>query len=134
MQDDMLSERIGKEIRGKISDKHTANISWYNPKGLESLETPGTSHVVTADASGLAISLTTTINLFFGSQLMVPDTGVIMNNEMYVDSTFTNDTSNHIHVGTTFQSPTLQTHLVTDQAPRISSAPENGPSRRFRRP
>lgn len=43
---------------------------------------PGTSHVVTADATGMAISLTTTINLLFGSTLMVPETGVIMNNEM----------------------------------------------------
>jgi gamma-glutamyltranspeptidase/glutathione hydrolase len=91
MQGDMLSEETGKTIRGKISDKHTANISWYNPKGLESLETPGTSHVVTADASGLAITLTTTINLIFGSQLMIPDTGVIMNNEMYVVPTHIND-------------------------------------------
>lgn len=30
----------------------------------------------------MAISLTTTINLLFGSQLMVESTGVIMNNEM----------------------------------------------------
>ena len=43
---------------------------------------PGTSHVVTADASGMAISLTSTVNLLFGSQLLVPETGLIMNNEM----------------------------------------------------
>ena len=30
----------------------------------------------------MAITLTTTVNTFFGSQLMVPETGVIMNNEM----------------------------------------------------
>ena len=42
----------------------------------------GTSHLVTADSSGMATSLTTTINLFFGSGIMVPETGVIMNNEM----------------------------------------------------
>ena len=30
----------------------------------------------------MAISLTTTVNLLFGSQLVVPETGVIMNNEM----------------------------------------------------
>lgn len=48
----------------------------------DSISRPGTSHVVTADASGMAISLTTTINLLFGSQLMIPETGVIMNNEM----------------------------------------------------
>lgn len=38
--------------------------------------------MVAADASGMAISLTTTINTMFGSQLMVPETGIIMNNLM----------------------------------------------------
>jgi gamma-glutamyltranspeptidase / glutathione hydrolase len=78
----MLSDQVAAEVRSKISLAATHNVSWYNPEGLESLDTPGTSHVVTADATGLAISLTTTINLLFGSQLMVPETGVIMNNEM----------------------------------------------------
>ncbi|KAJ9640240.1 hypothetical protein H2204_003465 [Knufia peltigerae] len=81
-QSEMLNARTAAEIRSKISDSHTLNISAYDPSGIESLETPGTSHVVTADASGLAISLTTTVNLLFGSNLMVPETGVIMNNEM----------------------------------------------------
>lgn len=35
-----------------------------------------------ADASGLAVSLTTTINLNWGSRVMVPETGIILNNEM----------------------------------------------------
>ncbi|KAJ9161053.1 Gamma-glutamyltransferase 1 [Coniochaeta hoffmannii] len=78
----ILSEQSAAEIRSKISDFTTQNVSWYDPGGIESLETPGTSHVVTADASGMAASLTTTVNLLFGSQLMVPETGVIMNNEM----------------------------------------------------
>ncbi|EKG14697.1 Gamma-glutamyltranspeptidase [Macrophomina phaseolina MS6] len=81
-QKQMLSANTTSLIRSKISDFHTQNVSAYNPDGIESLETPGTSHVVTADKSGMAISLTTTINLLFGSQLMVPETGVIMNDEM----------------------------------------------------
>lgn len=43
---------------------------------------PGTSHIATIDHSGLAISAITTVNLLFGSKLVVPETGVIMNNEM----------------------------------------------------
>lgn len=78
----MISADTGAETRSKISDFRTLNVSSYNPMGLESLPTPGTSHIVAADASGLAISVTTTINLLFGSQLMVPETGVIMNDEM----------------------------------------------------
>lgn len=72
-QAEMLNASTAAEIRGKISDQHTLNVSAYDPSGLESLETPGTSHIVTADASGMAISLTTTVNLLFGSQLMVPE-------------------------------------------------------------
>ncbi|KAK4978418.1 hypothetical protein LTR66_010599, partial [Elasticomyces elasticus] len=81
-ENEMLSEKTAGEIRAKISDSHTLNVSAYDPSGLESLDTPGTSHVVTADASGMAITLTTTVNLLFGSHLMVPETGIILNNEM----------------------------------------------------
>jgi gamma-glutamyltranspeptidase/glutathione hydrolase len=80
-ENDMLSPTTGADIRAKIGD-YSHNVSYYDPSGIESLETPGTSHVVVADNSGMAISLTTTVNLLFGSHLMVPETGVIMNNEM----------------------------------------------------
>ena len=79
--DDMLSAETGNDIRSKIGD-YSHNVSYYDPSGIESLETPGTSHVVVADKDGMAISLTTTVNLLFGSHLLVPETGVIMNNEM----------------------------------------------------
>ncbi|KAI1105725.1 gamma-glutamyltranspeptidase [Jackrogersella minutella] len=82
-QDAMLSDATAAEVRSKISDfKTQSNVSYYDPAGLESLETPGTSHIVTADHTGLAVSLTTTVNLLFGSQVIVPETGVIMNDEM----------------------------------------------------
>ncbi|KAJ4156431.1 hypothetical protein NW754_008060 [Fusarium falciforme] len=72
-QAEMLSNATAEEVRSKITGK---------PLGLESLDTPGTSHLVAMDKSGLAISLTTTVNLIFGSQVMVPETGMVMNNEM----------------------------------------------------
>ncbi|KAH6645268.1 gamma-glutamyltransferase 1 [Truncatella angustata] len=81
-QESMLSGATGAEVRSKLLDFTTQNVSVYDPSGFESLETPGTSYIGTADASGLAISLTTTINTLFGSQVMIPETGVIMNNEM----------------------------------------------------
>ncbi|KAF1987754.1 gamma-glutamyltransferase [Aulographum hederae CBS 113979] len=79
---DMLNESTVATIRSKISDYHTLNVSAYDMEGKEILDTPGTSHIVTADASGMAFSLTTTVNLLFGSHIMVPETGaVILNNE-----------------------------------------------------
>jgi gamma-glutamyltranspeptidase / glutathione hydrolase len=41
-----------------------------------------TSHISVIDAQGNAVALTQTINYFFGSGVIVPDVGVIMNNEM----------------------------------------------------
>lgn len=46
------------------------------------MPSPGTSHIAAVDHTGLAISEITTTNLLFGSKLMVPETGIIMNNEM----------------------------------------------------
>lgn len=81
-QSEVLTAATAADIRAKISDAHTLNISAYDPSGFEVLETPGTSAVVVSDASGMAISLTTTINLLFGSKVIVPETGIIMNDEM----------------------------------------------------
>lgn len=81
-QASMLSQATADAVRAKIQPVDTLNVSAYDPQGFESLVTPGTSAVVTADKSGLAIALTTTVNLLFGSHLMVPETGVILNNEM----------------------------------------------------
>jgi gamma-glutamyltranspeptidase/glutathione hydrolase len=81
-QDEMIEAATAADLRGRISDLHTQNVTYYDPKNIEILDTPGTSTIVVADASGLAFSLTTTINLLFGSQIMIPETGVIMNNEM----------------------------------------------------
>jgi len=61
--------------------------SWSQPRGTatESANptySPGTSHLVAADRHGMVISLTSTVNTGFGSQLMVPESGIILNNEM----------------------------------------------------
>jgi gamma-glutamyltranspeptidase/glutathione hydrolase len=72
----MLKSKTAEKIRGKISDYHTHNISHYDSKGYYLPENHGTSHVVAADASGMTITLTSTVNLLFGSQLIVPETGM----------------------------------------------------------
>lgn len=42
----------------------------------------GTAHVSVVDADGGAVAMTTTINTGFGAGIMVPGTGIILNNEM----------------------------------------------------
>ncbi|KAM6507185.1 hypothetical protein FALCPG4_018567 [Fusarium falciforme] len=81
-QDDILSDAVAKRQRNKISDNGTLDMDDYNPDGFENPSSHGTSHIVTTDQTGLGISLTTTINLLFGSQVMDPETGIILNDVM----------------------------------------------------
>jgi gamma-glutamyltranspeptidase/glutathione hydrolase len=53
----------------------------------------GTAHVSVVDDAGNAVSMTTTINTPFGAGLMVPGTGIALNNEMD-DFAVTPDASN----------------------------------------
>ena len=54
------------------------------PRSTEDLFAPGkhTTHLTTADAEGNVVALTQTVNTSFGSKMIVPGTGVLLNNEM----------------------------------------------------
>lgn len=81
-QNEIINATTAAKTRSLISDTHTQNVSSYDPTGYTSLTDHGTSAITVADASGMVIALTTTVNTLFGSQVIVPSTGVIMNNEM----------------------------------------------------
>ncbi|CAK7205670.1 hypothetical protein SEUCBS139899_008449 [Sporothrix eucalyptigena] len=82
LEADLLSDQRAAINRHKIRDDTTLPVEDYNPEGSFAEPGHGTSHVVTTDHSGLAISSTTTINTLFGSLLMTPEGGIILNNEM----------------------------------------------------
>ncbi|EHK99276.1 putative Gamma-glutamyltranspeptidase 1 [Glarea lozoyensis 74030] len=54
----------------------------YMDKFEEQMLKEKTASAIREHKSGLSITLTSTVNLLFGSQLIVPETGVVMNNEM----------------------------------------------------
>lgn len=81
-QQEIINATTATRTRSLISDTQTQNTSYYNPSGYTILTDYGTSAITVADADGLVITLTTTVNTLFGSQVIVPSTGVIMNNEM----------------------------------------------------
>ncbi|EHK26617.1 uncharacterized protein TRIVIDRAFT_50329 [Trichoderma virens Gv29-8] len=79
---EMLDPKNIDAIYERIWDNQTHPIKYYNPEDFYVPENHGTSHIVAADKSGMAISLTTTVNLLFGAQIVEPKTGIILNNEM----------------------------------------------------
>lgn len=71
----MITPQTASGIRKKISDSRTHDVSYYDPKGYDISESHGTSHIVAVDSSGMTVTSTSTVNLLFGSRLMVPETG-----------------------------------------------------------
>ncbi|KAI5456355.1 gamma-glutamyltranspeptidase [Mariannaea sp. PMI_226] len=78
----IIDKKSAKKIRNMIDPKHTQNVTAYNPDKVYQPDNHGTSHIVTADDEGMAVTLTTTVNLLFGSLIMCNVTGIVLNNEM----------------------------------------------------
>lgn len=75
---EMLDPKNIDAIHERIWDNQTHPIKYYNPEDFYVPENHGTSHIVAADKSGMAVSLTTTVNLLFGAHIVEPETGIIL--------------------------------------------------------
>ena len=71
---------IGKRL-ANIDPKHATPSSEIGA-GVQLKESEHTTHFSVVDGSGLAVANTYTLNGGFGAKLIIPGTGVIMNNEM----------------------------------------------------
>ena len=77
----MTSTTFGNEIRSQIWDNQTHDTNYYGPTFYDDLKT-GTAHLSVLAPNGDAVSVTSTINLYFGSKVVGNRTGIIFNNEM----------------------------------------------------
>jgi len=78
----MISDGYAAERRATISRDSATPASAIGPGlGTPERET-STTHLSVVDAQGNAVSLTTTINSFFGSKVTVTGAGFVLNNEM----------------------------------------------------
>ncbi|PWZ01586.1 hypothetical protein BCV70DRAFT_199018 [Testicularia cyperi] len=73
-------------LRPNLTDDRTHPLDYYHPK-FDILDDHGTMHLSIVDQDGMAVALTSTVNLIFGSRVMDPNTGVILNDEMDDSST-----------------------------------------------
>ncbi|KAF8502165.1 gamma-glutamyltranspeptidase [Russula emetica] len=68
-------------ISQNLTDNYTHPAAYYQPI-FDVPEDHGTSHTSIVDANGMVVSITSTVNLVFGSRIMDTVTGVLFNNEM----------------------------------------------------
>ena len=70
-----------KNLGEKIAFDKTHPPEFYM-NVFDEVKDHGTTHVSVLDSEGMAVSSTCTVNLEFGSKIMDPVTGIILNNEM----------------------------------------------------
>ena len=73
----LLSPAHAEELRREIGGASPAPERAEAPP-----DRGGTAHTSALDAHGYAVAITSTINTAFGSMVMVPGTGIVLNNEM----------------------------------------------------
>ncbi|CAG8518976.1 9677_t:CDS:10 [Dentiscutata erythropus] len=78
---EILSKEYADLVRLNISDNETFDLDYYDPV-YEPIDDHGTSHLSVVDVDDMAVSVTSSINWAFGSQVMDPDTEILFNDQM----------------------------------------------------
>jgi gamma-glutamyltranspeptidase/glutathione hydrolase len=74
---EMASPAFAAALRASIGERATPSTGVAAPRAERH-----TSHVSVVDAEGNAVALTTTVNQWFGACVVVPGTGILLNDEM----------------------------------------------------
>lgn len=81
----LLDQKYADELAARIDLKKATKVDSHGkpPKwDSEFFEKKHTTHVAAADREGNWVAITTTVNTTFGSKVIVPGTGVVLNNQM----------------------------------------------------
>ncbi|MGZ3441565.1 MAG: gamma-glutamyltransferase, partial [Polyangia bacterium] len=86
LEDKLASVAYARTLAARISDDKVLKPADYGDKDLagpaEAPHDHGTSHLCVADGEGNVVALTTTVDLLFGSRIVDPTSGVVLNDEM----------------------------------------------------
>ena len=77
----LVSKDYASWIRGRISPVKTQPAKYYGMGNFKA-EQGGTTHFSVLDRFGNAVACTLSVNTRFGSKILVPKTGIVLNNEM----------------------------------------------------
>ena len=79
----LVDKKYAHQLAAKINPQHTIQVQHGTPEDAnENVFKKHTTHLSTADTEGNWVALTQTVNTSFGSKVVIPGTGVVMNNEM----------------------------------------------------
>ena len=80
----LIDKEYAAELADKIDLKRAGPvlINGRPPRSAVNVFGKHTTHIATADAEGNWVALTATVNTSFGSKVIVPGTGVVLNNQM----------------------------------------------------
>ena len=80
----LIDKAYAKQLAQRIRMDHAAEVKGHGtpPRVTEDLFNKHTTHFSVADSAGNWVACTATVNTSFGSKVIIPGTGVIMNNEM----------------------------------------------------
>lgn len=78
----ILSASLAREMAARISPDRATPVEEISPEDAFPYESRDTTQVSVVDGEGNAVSLTYTLGYSFGSGLVVPGTGIILDNQM----------------------------------------------------
>jgi gamma-glutamyltranspeptidase/glutathione hydrolase len=81
-QKGLVAKKYADELAGKIKLDRATPSATVKPGQPQAFESDQTTHFSVMDAAGNVVSCTYTLNLNFGSGIVVRGTGVLLNNEM----------------------------------------------------
>lgn len=80
----LVSKAYAQRLARRIDPEQTASVPQHGfpPSWQTDLFSKHTTHIAAADSAGTWVAITATVNTTFGSKVIVPGTGIVLNNEM----------------------------------------------------
>ena len=119
---DMLLDKQYAKTRFVDFDQKKASRSDSIFAGVSlNIESPETTHFSVIDRSGTAVSFTTTLNSPYGNKIVVPGTGILLNNEMDDFSSKPDTTNQFDLVGRKANEIAPRKRMLSSMSPTIVS-------------